>query len=235
MNVEAEPTQLSIDRFHLAVRLTSIFFPFSADDIRPVLVEMGYELNPQAERRRLPSAAPGVRIEIVGTIASKSEGSMSVRIDADRAILAIDGTEVEPVLDDFRRIEQWIQENLALNLERENRFYEYTLTGDLQVGAAHSPVETIARLEPDSRDMYSRFSKRIGTQVTNFGVRLVRTGESPGQDEWLEIRIEPSVQRSHTTYYVNVIHRSHDRRSVIEEAPRIPDLVVGIVADMEEE
>lgn len=233
MKTEDGSPHLEIDRFHLAVRLDSLFFPLGADDVSPVLSEMGYTMNREIQRRRLP-AIEGARIEIVGNIASKDEGGMSVRIDADRAILAVQGFGVEPVTKDFSELQRWILEHLSVDLNGESRFYEYLLNGEMKAGADRNPIDTFARIGPDSKEIYSRFSRRLGSPVTNFGIRLVRSGELPGRNDWREIRIEPSVQRPSTTYFVNVIYRSSDERAVMEDARAISDLVPGLIKDIEE-
>ena len=152
----------------------------------------------------------------------------------ERGILGIDGRGVSEVIDDFIALEDWIREELSLDLSQEARFYELILEGSLTVGPARDPIDTLKHLYEGSPHL-SSFAKVVGRDVTNFGVRLVEKGQAPSANTWWDIRVEPSIQRGNTAYTVNVVFRDPGRDKVVAEAEGISDRVAQLVLAMEQE
>ena len=227
--------QLSVERFSFSIRLDSLFFPVTMEELRLGLEKLDYSLNADVERALAPASRPaGARVSIGGTIANKTDPPLQFRTDMERGILGIDGRGVGEVVDDFTALEDWIREELCLDLSQEARFYELILEGSLAVGQGRDPIDTLKHLYAGSPHL-SSFAKVVGRDVTNFGVRLVEKGQVPSANTWLDIRVEPSIQRGNTAYTVNVVFRDPDRAKVVAEANRISDTVAELVVAMEQE
>ena len=232
MSATRSDPKLSVTRFQFSVRLKSIFFPFGVGDIGPGLEQLGYSLDADSSEG-LPIPA-GTRVVISGEVARKSEPPVSVRIDPQRGILGFHGADIQTVVDDFDKLEVWVNDNLSLALSSEAQFYEFILAAELAVPEGRSPIDTIARVYSDS-DYTARFSELLGTPVTNYGVRLVGRDDMPTSLEWIDLRVEPMVRRPTASYSVNAIYRAPDKVKVEGRALAIADLVEKVVEEMERE
>lgn len=231
MSTKPHSTSFSVGRFHFSVRLGSLFFPLSLDDIKPGLDILGYSMTPALDRTRLPYA-PGVRLSISGQIAENLEAKLSLRMDPERGIVAIEGSDIEAVIKSFDELEKWVQENTSVDFAQERRFYEFIFDGTISVGSERDPIRTISNLYSDSRTI-EQFGDIIEAKVTNFGIRLVQKDRSPGEDEWLDIRVEPTVERPRSTYLANVVYRSPDKEKVIARANELLATLEQIIATIE--
>ena len=224
---------LTIDRFSFALRLDTLFVPFSIEEVTPGLEQLGFSLTEDIERMLTPGAKPmGTRINVDGHIAHKDDPPLQVRVDMGRGVLGVDGKNVDEVIEEYRLIEAWINKELQLNLGGNAKFYESILEGILTVGIERSPIETLKRLYTDGGQI-SQFSQILGRGVTNFGIRIVTEGTAPMDDTWLDLRIEPSVQRSNSAYRVNVVSRGKQLDTQAEEARQLTDKLSQLVSAME--
>lgn len=223
---------LNVERAHFSLRLQSLFFPITIEDIEHWSKEHGYQLAEELQPSRRPILPSGTQFMVSGRIASNPDTRCSLSLVAERGILAIDGPSIEKALSDFDQLDHWVTTNVA-NLADEIRFYELILDGSLIVGKERDPIKTVGRAF-SSNSLISGIGTYLRKDVTNFGMRLVEKDRSPSSDEWMEIRIEPLIARSATTYSVNLVYRHPMKDPVIEWAGKVPELVSHVIRVMEQ-
>lgn len=224
---------LTVQRFSFSVRLNSIFFPLSVEELAVGLETLGYTISEHVRATMTPGLRPmGVRVSIGGIIAEKAEPPLRVRIEMDKGILGVDGRDIDQVIEDFRQIENWIAKEHEVDLGSEAKFYESIFEGTLAVGRTRSPIDTLKQLFSDSA-YPSKFSEAVGREVTNFGIRLVEKGQAPTGDTWFDLRIEPSVQRSASDYMVNAVIRGPSLLVQVEEVQHLQGKIHRLVSVME--
>lgn len=215
-----------VEKFLFSVRLRGIFFPLGFSDIVQLVDHSGFTLvGPLRERPSLPS---GAQLVVGGRIAEK--GDLKLNVDPDRGVINIEGKSIEEVISEFDGIEELALKEFAVNFNKERRFYE--TIGDLTILADKDPIETVSKLYSDSK-MLSAFSTILKEEMRNYGVRLVRKGQAPDQEEWGEYRIEPLVAKSRSGYYSNVIYRSEDKSNVVRVAREMVERVGQLITTME--
>lgn len=225
--------RLRIERFSFSVRLKTLFFPLSVEELAPGLEKLGYTFPEDIQRVLTAGQRPaGTRVSFSGNIAEKAEPSLQVSVNMERGILGIHGRNLEAVLDDYRLIEDWIGEVFAVNLSEDAQFYEYIFQAMLTVGRDRNPIETLKNLYSDGNHL-TKFSEILGRAVANYGIRLVETDRAPTDDTWLDIHIEPSVQRSASAYSINVVSRGPTANHQADEARKVEEVVEGLVSAME--
>lgn len=226
---------LTIDRFSFSVRLKSVIFPFSIEELIPGLENLGYHILPEIESVLIPGVRPaGSRLRVNGGIAQKDEPALQVRTNMERGILSVDGKAIDAVIEDYSKLEKWIDDELVLQLRDDAVFYEIILEGTLNVGRERNPIETSKRLYSDSVHL-SKFGGILEREVASFGIRLVEQDRQPTGEVWLDVRIDPSVLRSTSSYHVNVVSRGPNLEAQVEEAKHWPEKIGKLVAAMEEE
>jgi len=227
VDVTAYKEKIRIERFVFSVRLRGLFFPLGFSDIAQLLDKAGFTLiRPLRERPSLPS---GAQLVVAGRIAEK--GDLKLNVDPDRGVINIEGKSIQEVLTEFDGIEKLALEEFGVNFNIERRFYE--TIGDLTILADKDPIETISKIYSDSK-VFSAFKTILKEDSGNYGVRLVRKGQFPDQEEWWEYRIEPLVAKSRNTYYSNVIYRSEDKANVVRAARGMVETVGQLIMTMEQ-
>lgn len=225
--------RLTIDRFSLSLRVDANFLPFSVEELVPGLEQLGFTITDDLKQILKPGAKPlGARVSVDGGIANKADPPLQVRLDMRRGILAVDGKQIEPVIGEYLLIENWINDEMDLNLGQEAKFYETILEGLLTVGIDRNPLETLKRLYTDGGQI-QEFSRIIGQDVTNYGIRLVVKGQAPTDDTWFDLRIEPSLQRSNSAYHINAVSRGPQLEPQADEARQLSNKLSQLVSAME--
>ena len=158
--------------------------------------------------------------------------SLSIGIQMDRGVLTVNGKDVQVVLDEFREIVKWASE-IGVDLTADVKFYESIIEAQLNVGKENNPIETSRNMFA-KYEQYRKFSEIFGSDITNYGVRLVNAGTSPSSDTWIDLRIDPSVERSNSIYRVNGVLRGPDLDNQMDAAQRIEEKVKQIVITMQE-
>ncbi len=219
--------RVRLERAHLAVRLESMHFPIDLEDLSNVLRGRNYKLLglPQSRVPQLPS---GIRLSVTGQLAESEDGECVVSMSPDRGIISLNGREVSRVVDEFRSIETAIKDDLVLDWDDRVRFYEIILDALVTVSADRDPVAEIGRLQKDSH-VLGQVSTILNFPATLFGLRIVRKDQYPGDNTWIEFKIEPSVSKPRTDYLVNVVHRDKDRATVLDRADELLDKAITVV------
>ncbi len=229
--MDTQSVDVKTDRFYLSVRLKSLFFPMDLTDIKPILQEIDYSVY-QELIERLPDAPSGGRLVIAGNIAQRVEVGRRFSMNPDRGVVTITGHDIDGVVDDFTGFEKLVKERLKLDFEDNARFYEINFDGLATTGK--DPTKVIARIYQDSK-LLSNISKSIDIPAANFGIRVVEQNRYPTDDKWFEIKIEPSIPRPNSSYYINFLYREATKASVLSKAKGIIDTIVKLITSMEQE
>ena len=208
---------IRVDRFHLATRLQTLFFPIDLSDLLSVLDSIGY--TPLQDLRNLISQLPsGVQPRLSAPIAESADRECSFRTDTGRNVIALAGRTIERVIGDFDQITSAIRDQYLPAWDDEVRFHEFILDAEAVVGPGRDPISEIALLAPLQDATWRKFEDIVGLSVANFGFRLVESGRSPNDNVWTEYKVEPAVSKPNMSYAVHVIHRGPNLADVTHMA-----------------
>lgn len=227
VDVTAYKEKTRVERFLFSVRLRGLFFPLAFSDIAQLLDKAGFTLmKPLREQPTLPS---GTQIVVAGRIAEK--GDLTFNVDPDRGVISLEGKAIQDVLSEFDTIEDLAREDFAIDFNQERRFYE--IISDLTILVDKDPIKTVGKVFSDSK-VFSSFDAILEEEAGNYGIRLVRKGQVPDQEDWWEYRIEPSVAKARNTYHCHVIYRSEDKAKVVKTAKELIERVGQLILTMEQ-
>lgn len=232
MNEESKRSiKIKLERFHLSVRLGSIFFPLEISEVIPLLEESGYKISEELAKR-LAALPLGAKVVVGGAIAEKRDDGRTFRMEPDRGVIAIAGQHVDAIVKDFSNLEKLINDKLNLSLSKEALFYEFIAEGTATTGK--DPTKIVAKLLDGSR-LQSEISKILGPSVTNFGLRLVERERYVTDNQWFDFKIEPLVPKPDTTYLINVVYRHPKRANVIGAAQSLNGTIEKLLIAIEGE
>ena len=197
---------IRVDRFHLATRLQTLFFPVDLDDLLSILDSIGYT-GLENVKELLSHVPSGARPRVSAPIAESDDRECSFRTDTERNVIALAGKSIERVIGDFDQITSAIRDQYVPAWDDEVRFHEFILDAEAVVGPGRDPISEIARLAPLRDDTWRKFEDIVGLPVANFGFRLVERGRSPNDNVWTEYKLEPAVSKPNMSYVVHMIHR----------------------------
>ena len=223
--------QIKIERFHLSVKLKSIFFPLEFAELLPVLEEAGYTVRKDIAER-IPDVPLGIRAIVGGTIAEKRDAGQTFRLDPDRGVIAIAGQDVSGIIEDFSNLETLVKDKLNVDLQKEAYFYEFIVEGFATTG--RDPTRVIAKLFQDSR-LQSEISKILGFTATNFGVRIVEQNRYVTDSQWFDFRIEPHIPKPDMNYHINATYRHPKRANVVQTAKSLGETFEKLLSAIERE
>lgn len=221
-----ESSRLAVRSFALSVRLNSLFFPFSVEEIKNATQRLGFTLARGLENARVPA---GTRLAVSGEVATKSESSIILAVDSERSAISIQGRNIAEVLNEFEQFKSWSAGEGLVDLESSVRFYELLFEGTLAVAPVGNPLNAIRSLYGESQ-LLARCSEIVGSDLTNYGVRLVNKGSNPATENWMDIQIFPATERPTAAYSVTVVLRSPRYEEVVRMANDLPDKMERIVS-----
>ncbi|MDO8673784.1 MAG: hypothetical protein Q7O66_20430 [Dehalococcoidia bacterium] len=208
----------------LSVKYTSVLFPLDTLQFLRAVSKQGFIIPDSIEQ--VPF---GTRVEISGLIARK--GDISVRVDSNRQVLGVQAPNVNSVLDEMDSIESLLKTELDLDSHALADYYE--LLASLTIKAGRHPLECWETHFAEA-PILNKFSDVLGTDVSLFGVRLAVRGEVPNQPDWLEIRIEPSVQSPQKHHSVQIICRHSRRDEVFAFGRKLEDTLRNLISLVEQ-
>jgi hypothetical protein len=188
---------------------------------------MGFMVLKEVQER-LPQVPPGAKLVIGGTLAEKQ--GVRFRMNPELGVLGMQGTDIEQVMNEYDQIEELAKNNFSVDLISESRFYE--ILAELVIISKKDPIAVISSMF-EGQETLKQLGNILGTNVTNYGVRLVPANKSPTDEEWLEYKIEPLVAKPHTSYQASVIFRSKAKEKVKETASNLLSSIQTILNSIE--
>ena len=216
--------KVSFRSVHLAVRYKTLHFPVDPVELAQIVPEAGYVVAD----RDLLSVPFGARVSMSGALATK--GDAELRVNSERCILAIRGRDPDPVVDEFETVEHLLAERFEFDSRSASVFYE--LLAELTVASAESPLAVMAR-QFRGVAVLNRLGEVLGFPVSNFALRAVGAGQDPGDNNWSEVRIEPSIPDSTRRFFVSIVFRNEQRDVVVEFARSLARTVSRLVEEIE--
>jgi hypothetical protein len=216
---------LGYQRLSVGVAYDSLTLPFDAGLFLRALPQHGYVLEGDAATRRPPL---GTLYAISGVVAR--QGDVSLRVDSDRKVLAVEAVQPGLAADEFEEVEQLLREDLALVSADRARFHEVVAHSVLP--RAVSPLDTFRRVSRPIR-LLDGLESVLGEPVTAFGLRLTGADQEPSDDRWTEVRVEPLINQATTHLFVYVVYRSPDRRACLDFARGYDDYVARVLDHLE--
>jgi len=216
--------RISVRSVHLAVRYKTLHFPIDPVELAHIVPEAGYVVAD----RDLLSVPFGARVAISGPVATK--GDTELRINSERGILATRGRDADSVVDEFEALEGFLEEQFAFDSQGASRFYE--LLAELTVTSAENPLSVMAR-QSEGVAVLQRLGEVLGFPVSNFTLRAVGTGQEPNDNNWSEVRIEPSIPDTTTRFFVSIVFRNEERDLVVGFARNLTQTVDRLIEEVE--
>ncbi len=225
--------QVKFDLFQYSLKIKSIFFPITLDNLAQIFKELNYTMRRELmqEIQGTSGIRIGTRLMAGGNIAQKVGTNQSFILEPDRGIISILGLDVKSVIEDFSRFEELVNRNLKIDLRNDAQFYEAIAHGSAETGS--DPTIAISGLFSDSKTEEA-FSKLLNVKTTNFGVRLVESNKYPTDPEWSEFTIEPFIPQSKISYQIIAVSRSADREKVINTASSLVETFKSLLSIIEQ-
>ncbi len=211
----------------LAVKYSSVLFPFETLPFVKAIRQQGSFVTEGVMERPVPF---GARLEVSGTIGRK--GEISVRVEADKQILAVQAPDTNSLTTEMDSIESLLKKEFDFDSSALAHYYEFLAS--LTLKAKGNPLERWP-VHFKAVPILKKASKVLGMEVSPFGVRLAPRGELPNQPDWFEIRIEPLVRAPTYHHDVEVIFRHSRRNEVFSFVRKFEDILGSLMSLVEEE
>ena len=188
------PINLSVGVF-----LDSVLFPLTFNEILDSSEKNGYELNPA-----IPFPRPSGRFRGSGQIGRK--GKISINIDAGEKSLIIYGVTLEEIKDEFHTLLKTILDDYALDLDEIGKFYQFTATYEYKT--KKNPYQVLN--ESCEYQKIDELSEIFGGPLKTYAIRLASADSLPKNEDWLDIKITPDIQRN-DGYIFEIVYRNKNK------------------------
>ena len=191
-------------RFRFGLRLNDVLFPVDASELAEALAHVGYSIQP-----KIPPARARMRISFAGDIARKN--GITIDGNSDRGILGVTAKSYDSAIATYDELRAIINNELKINIEERSRFFE--IIAEYKFDSIKNPLESIRKAFSKTRTLED-ISNAFEHKLSMYSLRLVLEGKIPNQEEWLDITIEPDIIKPDSTYNIQVIFRSSQKRIV---------------------
>lgn len=213
---------LLVERCRLSVVLKRLFFPLTYPMIIESLRKGGFEI----EAIPPPPVPFGVVMEVGGRIARK--GGCSVILDPGRKIMSYEGSSLDEVIKGFNDLLTLISEDF--NVHNEDIDYCELLL-ELTSKPRRSALE-ISR-EIKFGELYTKASAIIGEEVCPYIISFVPKKRSPGDRNWLDIRLFP-LPPLPERYGIQIVFRRESNEEVLSFTKEAEKLAWELIKACEE-
>ena len=210
---------------HLSVRYNTLHFPVDPGELARLVPHAGYVVT----QEDILSAPPGARIAFSGRLAKK--GDTELRMNTERGVLTIRGNDADSVHGEFAWLENLLRQEFAFDSVAAASFYE--LVSEIMVESSKDPMMVMAR-HSQGVSVLGRASEILGFPVSNYTLRMFRTGQNPNDLNWAEIRIEPYVPAASSRFLVSVVFRNEHQETVTEFLTGLEQTVIELIEGLEQ-
>ena len=215
---------ITVRDLHLSVRYNTLHFPVDPAELARIIPHAGYVVTEE----EILSAPFGARVSFSGRLAKK--GDVELRMNTERAVLAIRGNHADSVRSEFAWLEGVLQQEFGFDSAAAGWFYE--LLSDIIVESSSDPMKVMAR-HSQGIPVLERASKLLDFPVSNYTLRMFRAGQEPGGLNWTEIRIEPYVPDASRRFFINVVFRNEKREMVTSFLAGLEQTMIKLVEGLE--
>ena len=217
--------RIDLLRCALLVRWRQIHEPFEQWKFLRILPEQGYVIP------RDVTDAPmsfGSRSEVTGRVGTK--GSISLLLDSSRPGIQLEGLDVSTLIEEFDAIETLLLDQFDFDSKANCRFYE--VDAQALIWSQNSPID-ILRRRTSGLPAFDDVASVVNLPLAGFGLKLSSPKDLPGDEEWAELQIEPSIRSPRSAYFSVLILRQNAKEAVWDMASRIPMVFGQIVEKLE--
>lgn len=202
--------EVKFGRTSLAVKYTSIFFPFDIAHMLKTLSRQGYFIPEELEEAELTRPLRA-RLEASGIVARKAD--IAIYISVDRRIVGVRSPSEEAAIAEMESLESLLADEFAFDSPAEAQYYEFL--ANFTIEAKQSPLESW-EAHLGKVPLVREVSNLFGTELSPFGLRLAPPGTAPNQPDWFDIRIEPHVQSPDSRHHIEIVFRRTDRQEIVD-------------------
>lgn len=202
-----------------------VLFPIDSIDLMNVLVRRGFIPTPQ--RRNIPDAPLGTRIEVSGIIARR--GQVSVGLDGELQLISAFGPNPREVAITFNDLITTVRQDLGIDPNTNLKFYECTSTIHVQSG--NNPLQNLNSIE--GGNIVGRLGTILNFDVRTHAIHISSPSDTINRPDWFDMYIRPVPMKSNSTYEILTVFRRPAMTEVFEFLSRIEERVRDIIMSIE--
>lgn len=194
-----------------------------------------YPINIPMLLRLLPNIGYVVPKKVIKGFVEPSEAlavksNIELILNQDNKTLGVSGRDVSEVLEGFNELRSFWTEHLNPSPSAETHYIE--LGGEGIISSQNNPSRVFSEFW-GRFDIMQKLSGIVGLDVTNFGFRLVPRNIEVNNTEWFDLRIQPQVISSANQYYINIVWRSKDMATAINNFKKVPETIGAVIREVE--
>jgi hypothetical protein len=224
INMSVDSTQnLKIEwiRITLSQRFKNILFPINIPLLLNSLPQIGY-IVPRKVLRGVLEAGEALAVK----------GNVELVINEANKIFGVQARTLKDAIDGFNELRTFYTEHLNPIPVPELHFVEFL--GDGFIYSQNNPSKIISNLYSKFGEM-NIFSRILGSDVTNFGIRLVPSEPNPDNPNWFDLRIEPQIVSSGNSYYTSVVWRNTDLQTGMNSIGKMEETIIRLIKEIEKD
>lgn len=203
----------------LVERFMNVLYPIEIPVLLRLLPNIGY-IVPQKLYKGI--IEPGEALAV--------KGNTELLLNQDNKTLGLEGNNIKELVERFNELRNFWQEKINPQPPAITHYVEIAGSGFIETTS--KPRENFVHYWSGFERM-NAFSKFIGFNVINFGIRLVDQSLEPNSPEWFEIRVNPEIISSENRYYINVVWRTKELANSVENINRLEDIIIKAVNEIE--
>lgn len=200
-------------------RFINVLYPIDIPMLLRLLPNIGYVV---------PKKVLKGFVEPGEALAVKS--NIELILNQDNKTLGVSGRDVSEVLEGFNELRSFWIEHLNPSPSAETHYIE--LGGEGIINSQNNPSGVFSEFW-GRFDIMQKLSGIVGLDVTNFGLRLVPRNIEVNNTEWFDLRIQPQVISSANQYYINIVWRSKDMATAINNFKKVNETIGGVIREVE--
>jgi hypothetical protein len=203
----------------LVERFMNVLYPVEIPLLLRLLPNIGYVVPKKVLKGVVE---PGEALAI--------KGNVELVFNQDNKTLGVEGRDVTEVVEGFKELRSFWIEQLAPSPSAETHYVE--LGGQGIIESRNNPTSVFSEFWAGFERM-QKLSKTIGFDVVNYGLRLVPQNVDPNNIEWFDLRIQPQVISSENHYYINIVWRSKDMDTALENFGKVNETIGVLIREIE--
>lgn len=191
-------------RFRFSLRLNDVLFPIDGRELADALARVGYRIQPG-----IPPVRARAKVSFAGPIAQKN--GIIIDGNSNRGVLGVTAKSYDSAVIAYDELRTTINDELKIDIDQRSRFFEIIV--EYKFNSDKNPLASISKAFDKNRVLKDA-SNIFGHKTTMYSLRLVSEGKVPNQEEWLDVTIEPDLNKPDSTYNITVIFRSSQKEKV---------------------
>lgn len=203
----------------LVERFMNVLYPIEIPLLLRLLPNIGYVV-PQKILKGV--VEPGEALAV--------KGNVELIFNQDNKTLGVEGRDVSEVVEGFNELRSFWMEQFDPSPSAETHYVE--LGGQGIIKSHNNPTGVFSEFWARS-EMMQKLSRTVGFDVVNFGLRLVPQNIDPNNTEWFDLRIQPQVISSANHYYINIVWRSKDMDTALNNFGKVNEIIGALIREVE--